>query len=82
MSPWLFAFPWRCLIDFVLWTCYIAFQETFKGVKSWIRELKEKGPKNIVIAIAGNKIDLEDEREVSSEGRWIYQLVQCLLCNI
>ena len=51
-------------------------------MKSWIRELKEKGPKNIVIAIAGNKIDLEDEREVSSEGRWIYQLVQYLSCNI
>jgi len=45
----------------------ITSEETFKGVKSWIRELREKGPKNIVIAIAGNKIDLEDEREVSVE---------------
>jgi len=37
--------------------------------------LREKGPKNIVIAIAGNKIDLEDEREVDSEGQFLLTLL-------
>ncbi|KAF6037946.1 RAB22A [Bugula neritina] len=44
----------------------ITKEETFKSLKSWIKELKERGPKNIVIAIAGNKNDLEDEREVTT----------------
>lgn len=37
---------------------------TFSTLKSWIEELKNKGPKDIAIAIAGNKADLEDQREV------------------
>ncbi|XP_067948067.1 ras-related protein Rab-22A-like [Watersipora subatra] len=45
----------------------ITNEESFRGVKSWIKELREKGPKSIVLAIAGNKIDLEDQREVSTE---------------
>jgi len=51
----------------VLSNCIL--QETFKSLKSWIKELKERGPKNIVIAIAGNKNDLEDEREVTTSGQ-------------
>lgn len=53
-------------------------QESFKGVKSWIRELKEKGPKNIIVAIAGNKLDLEDEREVSTEGNYLSEVLPIL----
>jgi Ras-related protein Rab-22 len=37
---------------------------TFKTLKTWVEELKNQGPKDIAIAIAGNKADLEDSREV------------------
>lgn len=39
---------------------------TFKTLKSWVEELKSQGPQDIAIAIAGNKADLEDQREVES----------------
>lgn len=35
---------------------------TFKTLQAWVDELKSKGPKDIAIAIAGNKADLEDSR--------------------
>lgn len=37
---------------------------TFKTLKNWVEELQSKGPKDIAIAIAGNKADLEEQREV------------------
>lgn len=39
---------------------------TFRTLKNWVDELKSKGPKDIAIAIAGNKADLENQREVDS----------------
>ena len=33
-------------------------------MQTWITELKQLGPQNIVLAIAGNKSDLENERQV------------------
>lgn len=35
---------------------------TFRTLKNWVDELKAKGPKDIAIAIAGNKSDLENQR--------------------
>jgi GTPase SAR1 family protein len=35
---------------------------TFQTLKNWVRELQQLGPENIVIAICGNKNDLEDRR--------------------
>ena len=35
---------------------------TFNTLKTWVEELKSKGPKDIIIAIAGNKADLEEQR--------------------
>ena len=35
---------------------------SFKTLKNWVEELKTKGPKDIAIAIAGNKADLEHLR--------------------
>ena len=35
---------------------------SFRTLKRWIDELKSKGPKDIAIAIAGNKSDLENQR--------------------
>ena len=39
---------------------------SFQTLKIWVRELQQLGPENIVIAICGNKSDLEDKREVST----------------
>ncbi len=35
---------------------------TFKTLQTWVEELKSKGPKDIALAIAGNKADLEENR--------------------
>jgi len=37
---------------------------TFKTLKNWVEELQAQGPRDIAMAIAGNKADLEQEREV------------------
>jgi GTPase SAR1 family protein len=41
------------------------FQESFQTLKNWVKELQTLGPENIVIALAGNKVDLADKREVA-----------------
>eukprot|EP00128_Syssomonas_multiformis_P008904 Colp12_sorted_trinity150504_noHs@10998 len=45
----------------------ITREVTFNALKDWVKELKQFGPSNIVIAIAGNKSDLKDQRQVPSE---------------
>lgn len=35
---------------------------TFKTLQNWVEELQSKGPKDIALAIAGNKADLEESR--------------------
>ena len=42
----------------------ITNEVTFTVLQEWITELNRLGPPNIVLAIAGNKSDLEDDREV------------------
>eukprot|EP01102_Stenamoeba_stenopodia_P005653 TRINITY_DN16398_c0_g1_i1.p1 TRINITY_DN16398_c0_g1~~TRINITY_DN16398_c0_g1_i1.p1 ORF type:complete len:218 (+),score=26.01 TRINITY_DN16398_c0_g1_i1:136-789(+) len=41
--------------------------ESFKSVKGWVDELKSNVPDGIVLAIAGHKADLADQRRVSIE---------------
>eukprot|EP01112_Ceratiomyxa_fruticulosa_P001722 TRINITY_DN11889_c0_g1_i1.p1 TRINITY_DN11889_c0_g1~~TRINITY_DN11889_c0_g1_i1.p1 ORF type:complete len:219 (-),score=29.33 TRINITY_DN11889_c0_g1_i1:250-906(-) len=46
----------------------ISVAETFENVQHWVRELKSTMHfSDIVIALAGNKIDLESNREVSRQ---------------
>ena len=40
----------------------ITRQSSFQTLKAWVRELQQLGPENIVIAVCGNKSDLEDKR--------------------
>jgi len=47
-------------------------------VKSWIRELKQYADADIVLAIAGNKCDLEDLREIHYTG-FLYFSISALL---
>ena len=45
----------------------ITSKATFAKAQHWINELKSQAPVNIVIALVGNKCDLEDSREVDKE---------------
>ena len=45
---------------------------TFKTLKNWVEELRNQGPKDIAIAIAGNKADLANLREVDTETAKAY----------
>ncbi len=42
----------------------ITKSQSFSVLQRWIEELQAHGPSNIVIAIAGNKADLADERVI------------------
>ena len=41
--------------------------QTYENVKNWITQIREEASKNVVIYIAGNKIDMEEERKVTTE---------------
>lgn len=42
-------------------------QDSFNGAKSWVKELQRRGDPNVVIALAGNKADMESKRKVQTE---------------
>jgi len=54
-------------------------QSSFRAVKSWIRELKQVADTDIVLAIAGNKCDLEDLREIQYKGLTHFSVLSLLL---
>ena len=41
--------------------------ESFDTLIRWVDELKARAPPNIVIALAGNKCDLESERVITAQ---------------
>ena len=45
----------------------ITNSESFDAINSWIDELKEKGPSEMVIALVGTKLDLYEDRKVSTQ---------------
>jgi small GTP-binding protein len=46
--------------------------ESFERAKNWVKELQRQGNPNIVIALSGNKVDLEDRRKITSEEAQAY----------
>ena len=44
----------------------ITSQQSFQEAEYWLHDLNEKGPSNILIALAGNKLDLASLRAVST----------------
>ncbi|XP_069081843.1 ras-related protein Rab-5B-like [Pleurodeles waltl] len=46
--------------------------ETFDRAKAWVKELQRQASPNIVIALAGNKIDLAEKRMVEFEDAQTY----------
>lgn len=45
----------------------ITREETFANVLEWLKEVKQHANSDILIYLIGNRVDLEDEREVSKE---------------
>jgi len=47
-------------------------KDSFNGAKSWVKELQRRGDPNVVIALAGNKADMESKRKVQTEEAQLY----------
>jgi len=47
-------------------------RQSFVRAKTWVKELQKQGNPNIVIALAGNKLDLADKRQVDAEEAKAY----------
>ncbi|XP_011097022.1 ras-related protein RHN1 [Sesamum indicum] len=45
----------------------ITSSDSFARAKKWVQELQKQGNPNMVMALAGNKCDLEDKRNVTAE---------------
>ena len=43
----------------------ITNRSTFDNIKGWVEDCKKLSPKTVLMILVGNKIDLEDKREVS-----------------
>jgi GTPase SAR1 family protein len=46
--------------------------DSFAGAKSWVKELQRRGDPHVVIALAGNKADLDTRRKVPFEEAQAY----------
>lgn len=46
--------------------------DSFERAKKWVQELQKQGNPNLVMALAGNKADLEEKRKVTSEVARVY----------
>ena len=45
----------------------VTSRASFTKAQEWIKELKKQAPEGIVILLVGNKVDLEDERQVTED---------------
>ena len=43
----------------------VTSEDSFDCMKSWVKELTQFGPKDVIIAVVGNKCDLKEKTEVS-----------------
>ncbi len=57
----------------------ITSQESFEGAKRWVSELKGMQSSEVVIALAGNKVDQESRRAVDTETAAAYARDQGIL---
>ncbi|OHT12961.1 small GTP-binding protein [Tritrichomonas foetus] len=73
MAPMYFHDADACLIVYD-----ITSKNSFEDVDNWLKELKEKGPAKVLVALAGNKCDLEQLRCIKKE----YAQEYCNKCNI
>lgn len=57
----------------------ITQEASLERAKSWIKELQRQANQDLVIALAGNKLDLESERKVAKETAQAYATEEGLL---
>ena len=50
----------------------ITNRNSFQNIKSWIEDCRKQSPKTVFLVLIGNKVDLENRREVSYEEGSIY----------
>ncbi|RYR65302.1 hypothetical protein Ahy_A03g011240 isoform B [Arachis hypogaea] len=50
----------------------ITTPDSFTRAKKWVQELQKQGNPNMVMALAGNKADLEDKRQVTADEARVY----------
>jgi GTPase SAR1 family protein len=50
----------------------ITSNDSFEGAKGWVKELKAQSGTEIILALVGNKTDIENRREVSTEAARAY----------
>jgi len=50
----------------------ITNKNSFNNIKSWIEDCKKQSPKTVFLVLIGNKVDLEDKRQVTYEEGSIY----------
>ena len=50
----------------------ITNKNSFQNIKSWIEDCKKQSPKTVFMILIGNKVDLEDKRQVTSEEGAIF----------
>ena len=55
----------------------ITSPDTFKRAQAWVKELRQQANQNIVIALAGNKADLAQQRIVETEVRFFFHFTYC-----
>ena len=41
--------------------------QSFENVKTWVNQIREEASPNVIIYIAGNKVDMENERKVDKD---------------
>mmetsp|Transcript_37540 Transcript_37540/g.96006 ORF Transcript_37540/g.96006 Transcript_37540/m.96006 type:complete len:128 (+) Transcript_37540:412-795(+) len=50
----------------------ITSEESFTRAQNWVKELQQQGNPNLIMALAGNKADLSDNRKVATETAQAY----------
>lgn len=59
-------------LNFLINILLTHYQASLTRAKAWVKELQRQANENIIIALAGNKLDLADTREVPTEEAAAY----------
>lgn len=51
----------------VIVTFDVTNRDSFHNLSNWIQKLEDLGPERLAVCLIGNKIDLEDEREITTQ---------------
>ena len=79
--PWVrFTYSLFKIISYLLINSLLYFIYFFFQVNNWVKELKKILGSDICLFIAGNKVDLEKERNVTIEEaeEWVFFLIYTL----